>query len=415
MDNQRVEREKALYRYTSGLERGDFDAVAAVLEQAEEDEELERMLLEVNAAYRAEMEQGEAKGRPRPLVGLRSRLRHLRDRNAAFGRKGPAWRPYAVAGGILALVLGVGYLLLYASTGLYSVQDSLSAWEREQSPPQDSHLLPYVAQVDEPDVDRQQYFWGNANESDDGLVVDGENRPADTASDATVLPEERMVVYQGNLTLVVSDPRAAQASIEEMVDGMAGAGAHIVSLEERGGTGHHAPTIDVALRVPADRFDESMNELAQLALRVTGRSQTGQDVTEEYVDLQARLEGLETARQRLLEIMASAETTEDLLTIEEHLTRRETEIEAIQGRMQYLAQSSQLALITVRLAPDSLVQPVSPGWRPAESVRDSAESLLDTLQDVADFLIYFGIVILPWLAVGGLVVYGIVRFVLRRL
>lgn len=411
MDNQRVEREKALYRYTSGLERGDFDAVAAVLEQAEEDEVLERMLLEINAVYRAEMEQGTEEERPRPLAGLQSWLRHLRERKATSGRKRTAWRPYAIAAGILTLIFCVGFLM-YANAGVYNAQGNLVA----QVPAQPYGLPPLASRVDEvPDADGQRYFWGNVSESDDGLVADGENRPVDTVSDATVLPEERMVVYQGNLTLVVSDPRAAQRSIERLVDGMAGEGAHIVSLEEHGGTEDRAPTIDVVLRVPADRFDESMNDLAQLALRVTGRSQTGQDVTEEYVDLQARLQGLETARQRLLEIMASAETTEDLLTIEEHLTRRETEIEAIQGRMQYLAQSSQLARITVRLAPDSLVQPVSPGWRPAESVRDSTESLLDTLQEVADFLIYFVIVILPWLALAGLVVYGIVRFVLRRL
>jgi hypothetical protein len=101
----------------------------------------------------------------------------------------------------------------------------------------------------------------------------------------------------------------SQQSVEGIVAAMAGEGAYVVSSQEYGGDEGAAPYVEMSIRVPAARFDEVMDRLAGLAVRVTSRSESGQDVTEEYVDLEARLESLETARQRLLEIMQQASTT----------------------------------------------------------------------------------------------------------
>jgi hypothetical protein len=171
----------------------------------------------------------------------------------------------------------------------------------------------------------------------------------------------------------------------------------------------------MSIRVPATRFDEVMDRLARLAVEVRNRTQSGQDVTEEYVDLQARLESLEAARQRLLKIMEDARTTDDLLMAEGQLTQREAEIESIKGRVQYLTESARLSSIHIELQPYILSQPVvSARWRPAESVRGAFDTLVDSLRNFGDFLIFFSIAILPWLLLIGLVIYSAVRFVLWR-
>jgi hypothetical protein len=138
-------------------------------------------------------------------------------------------------------------------------------------------------------------------------------------------------------------------------------------------------------------------------------------VTDEYVDLAARVESLETARQRLLEIMEGALVTEELLQAEQQLTQREAEIESIRGRMQYLQQSAALSRIDITLQPYILSQPVDTSWRPAETVRRAFDALLGGLEGLADFLIYFVIAILPFLAFFVVIIYGIVRFVMRRI
>ena len=225
---------------------------------------------------------------------------------------------------------------------------------------------------------------------------------------------ERLIIRTGSLSMVVEDTRAAQATIERIVASMASEGAFVVSSDEYGGTEESQPHITMSIRIPATRFDETMDRLADLAINVTSRNESGQDVTEEYVDLEARLETLEAARQRLLEIMQEARATKDLLEAEQQLTQREAEIESIKGRMQYLEQSARLSSIWIELQPSILSQPVAEQWRPAETARRAIEALVDGLRGFGNFLIFFGIAILPWLVALGLVVLLIVSLVRWR-
>jgi hypothetical protein len=225
---------------------------------------------------------------------------------------------------------------------------------------------------------------------------------------------ERLIIRSGNVSLVVTDTRAALATIEGMVGRMANEGAFVVSADEYGDEEGSQPHITISIRIPASRFDETMDHLADLAVSVTSRSESAQDVTEEYVDLEARVESLETARQRLLEIMQDARSTKDLLEAEQQLTQREAEIESLKGRMQYLEQSARLSSIWIELQPYLLSQPVGDEWRPAETARRAVEALLDGLRGFGDFLIVFAIAILPWLAAIGLVVFLVVRLVRWR-
>jgi hypothetical protein len=222
---------------------------------------------------------------------------------------------------------------------------------------------------------------------------------------------ERLIIRNGNISLVVEDTRATQTTVEEMVAAMAAEGAFVVSSEEYGGTEETQPRISMSIRVPAARFDETMERVAELALQVNSRSESAQDVTEEYVDLEARLESLEAARQRLLAIMQEARSTKDLLEAEQQLTQREAEIESIKGRMQYLQQSARLASIWIELEPYLLSQPVSDDWRPAETVRVAFEALLNGLRGFGNFVIFFAIAVLPWLLLLAVIIYLIVRLV----
>lgn len=229
-------------------------------------------------------------------------------------------------------------------------------------------------------------------------------------------PIERLIVRTGNISMVVEDTLAAQAQIEQMVNSMAAEGAFVVSSSQYGGAPNSPPYISMSIRVPVGRFDGVMDRLKALAVEGTTPtvSESAQDVTEEYVDLEARVESLEAARDRLLELMRGAQTTEDLLMAEQQLTQREAEIEALKGRMRYLAQTARLSLITIDLQPYILSQPVDTRWRPAETVRRAFEALVNGARNFGDFLIYFSIAVLPWLVLLGLVIYGIVRFTAWR-
>ena len=422
----RLARERALYQYTSALERGDFETVAAVLHQAETDGALERLILDVNEIYRAELlaEPTPARGDDcfRQGAGWLAAWKRRRGgtvadtNNSSMGgpqRRGRRFAPGLVAGAVVAAVVVtcLGAVLLAALLRGSNLASVGSDGEYGYAPP-----APGLPQVVETVVVEREVIV----ESEEAAPWEAE----DTASSAghrlaasADLPEERLIIRTGNLALRVEDTLAAQQAIEDLVARQASEGAYVVSSEQRGGDDGEDPYISMAVRVPAARFGQTMDAIADLAVDVEARTETADDVTEEYVDLAARLEALQAARDRLLEIMSEANRTEDLLAAEEQLTRREAEIEAIQGRMQYLSQSAALARISVELQPYLLSQPVGERWRPAETAREALEALLDGAQGLVDFALFFSIAVLPWLlalALGGYLLYRLVRWAMRR-
>lgn len=236
----------------------------------------------------------------------------------------------------------------------------------------------------------------------------------DTLSPQLPQPVERLIIRDGYLTLTVEDTLAAQKEVEKIVGELKAEGAFIVSQEARASGEGVSPYVDMVIRVPAAKFDEVMDRIEKLAVRVDQRSETAQDVTEEYVDLTARLESLEAARDRLLNLMKNAATTEELLLAEQQLTQREAEIESLKGRVKYLTESARLSSITINLQPYRPSQPLDNTWRPAETFRGAVETLLNSLRGFADFLIVFVVAILPWLAVIGLIVWVVVRVIRKR-
>jgi len=236
------------------------------------------------------------------------------------------------------------------------------------------------------------------------------------SSDVIQQQVERLIIRNGNISMTVQNTVDAKNQIEERVAGMAGEGAFVVqsNVSESGREGN--PYVNMSVRVPAERFDETMDWLEGLAVEGTNPtvSESAQDVTEEYVDLSARVESLEAARDRLLQLMEDARTTEDLLMAEQQLTQREAEIESLRGRMRYLSESAQLSRIDIQLQPYILSQPVDTRWRPLETVREAFEALIEGAQGFGDFLIFFTIAVLPFLALLGLAIFGVVRFVIWR-
>jgi len=433
---RQLAREKALYRYSSALERGDFEVVSAVLGEAEHDAVLERVLLEVNEVYRVEMggQQAPAMEQTYEHWSFARLLRWTRNHRKKEGEmkrerssrakrqtsSGSRWVNRLVVGGVLlgiALTFAIGF-------GIYTGWGRFGGTPDFLPPPTEAPALVEVP------PEGPAFMWLGASETDEAASGDpyaprrpGPEHtipaPAPLPSEATrwglSQPVERLIIRSGSVSMVVKDTRAAQQSVEEMVTEMSSEGAYVVSSEEYGGVEGGSPYVAMTIRVPATRFDEAMDRLADMAVEVTARNESGEDVTEEYVDLETRLESLEAARQRLLEIMQEARTTKDLLEAERQLTEREAEIESFKGRMQYLAQSARLAGIRIELQPYVLSQPVSARWRPAESARQAVETLVDSLRSLGDFLIFFVIAILPWVVVLGLLAYGIVRFVLWRI
>ncbi|MEM8737982.1 MAG: DUF4349 domain-containing protein [Planctomycetota bacterium] len=143
----------------------------------------------------------------------------------------------------------------------------------------------------------------------------------------------RRVIYTGSLTVLSPDPEAAVSAARKIA-------------EDAGGYVSAARAQRVVLRVPAEKFDDTMDALADLGL-VTDRTLDAADVTDRMVDLEIRLDNLEALRKRLQALLEKADNVEDALAIEKELGRLTGEIESLKGKLRLLQDRVALSTITV--------------------------------------------------------------------
>lgn len=222
-----------------------------------------------------------------------------------------------------------------------------------------------------------------------------------------VAKDQRIVLRNASLTIVVADPGQSMDAISRMAEAM---GGYVVNSDL-----HKTYTRDeievpeayITVRVPAEKLNQA---LAQIKAQVEDAENdiltenvTGQDVTKEYTDLNSQLKNLEDAEAQLREIMASATRTEDVLAIFQQLTQVRRDIEVLKGQIKYYEESAALSSISVRIQAQEAVKPLQVGsWRPEGTARNAVQALIDTLQFLAKAAIWIVIFILP----VGLVVFG---------
>ena len=220
--------------------------------------------------------------------------------------------------------------------------------------------------------------------------------------------QERLIIRTGQVDIVVEDTEATMRQIERLVNGAEG---WVVSSNVYQYSTAKSGTITV--RFPADQYGSMLDQIKALAVEVTSETTNSQDVTEEYVDLSARLGNLEATRDRVRTFLDEARNVEEALAVNQELSRLEGEIEVIKGRLQYLSQSAAFSSLTINLTPDVVSQPLSSVWRPQGVASEALQDLVQALQGLTDFLIRVVLFVVPMALVLGVPAYLIVRLALR--
>jgi len=229
-------------------------------------------------------------------------------------------------------------------------------------------------------------------------------------------PIERLVIRNAFLSIVVPEPSAAVNEITALAGEL---GGFVVSSNvfqtTFGEAGVIADQASITIRVPSERMDEALETIKEGATEVRSENVSGEDVTQEFTDLESRLRNLEAAEEQLLDIMNKATETEDVLSVFNQLTQIRSEIEVTQGRIQYLSESARLSAISVDLIPDVAAQPLEiGGWRPEGTVKDAFTALIQGLRFLGDAAIWVLICVLPIGLISGVPTYYIGRTIRRR-
>jgi len=245
--------------------------------------------------------------------------------------------------------------------------------------------------------------------------------PSSKDVQANAVPEvaSRLVIRNAQIALVVDDPSQTIDNITGLTQRLGGFVVRANLQQRQGSDGIERTYGTITVRVPAESFEQAVQAIKKMAVKVNRNDITGQDVTEEYVDLQARLKNLEAARDQLQRIMDEATTTEGVLQVYQQLTQVQGEIEQVKGRIKYLQSASAMSEIEVNLTPSEAAKPFTiGGWQPVGVAKDALMMTLRTLRGLANvviwLLLYFVPVSAALVLVFGLPGWWLWRWAYRR-
>ena len=239
---------------------------------------------------------------------------------------------------------------------------------------------------------------GNSGVDDGGQVAD-----------AAARPPELLIIRTGQLEIVVPDLHAAVAAADERVTAV---GGYVGSSDETASGSESKAS--VVYRIPADRWDDALAAVRGLASQTLHAQVQTEAVTNQVVDLGARIANLRASEAALQAIMARAVKISEVLDVQAKLTDVRGQIEQLVAEKQQLEQRAAFGTLTVvfSLPVTPKAEAVRLGWDPATDVDRATGALLGIGQAAATLGIWFGIVGLPLLVV--LAILGVVAWRVRR-
>ncbi len=249
-------------------------------------------------------------------------------------------------------------------------------------------------------------YYAAAPEAGDDMTIVNAQEPQQA--------QTRIILKSASLRLVVDTAESSLASIVSMAEEMGGWVVTSSTNMVTSPAGQQVAQGSITIRVPSDKLDQALNQIKSGAGKVEYENISGQDVTQEYVDLTSRLTNLEAAEIQLRSIMEDARRTEDVLTVYTQLVSTRGEIERIRGQIQYYNEASAYSSISVDLIPTAIDTPIQiAGWSPGRTVENALASLVNILQGAADLLINVVVLVIP-LALVILLPLWFIRRTLRR-
>ena len=205
--------------------------------------------------------------------------------------------------------------------------------------------------------------------------------------------EERLVIQESNLSLLVEDVRAVGDSVVSYAREQGG--FMVLSSYSRP---EESPFATITIRVPSDRFDQTLEFLRGQAIKVTNENLVGEDVTAQYTNIGARIETLETTKAKFEDLLDQTSNIDQLLRIQREIIGLQTQIDSLIGRQDALEKNAQFTKITVYLSTDELALPYTPEqtFRPAVIFKLAVRSLINSLRAVASAAIWVGVYAIIW-------------------
>ena len=214
------------------------------------------------------------------------------------------------------------------------------------------------------------------------------------------------IQVNGSLSLEVTNLDSAILNVKNIIAANSG----MITSSNSGYSDQ--PYVNINILIPSSEFDGVLEDIKQISSIVNNENIYTNDVTEEYIDIESRLNVMLETEKRFLSLLKTANKIEEIVQVEKELMRIRGEIDSLTGRIKYLTtttENSQLNLYMIEEMPIS----GSDDWNIGNSFDDSLRTFISFLKNTADFLIGI-LVFTPILIILGLIGFLGYKFINKR-
>ncbi|HKG59235.1 MAG TPA: DUF4349 domain-containing protein [Pyrinomonadaceae bacterium] len=225
---------------------------------------------------------------------------------------------------------------------------------------------------------------------------------------------DRKIIRNAEITIEVPSTTDAQHQVTSIAETH---GGFVVTSEakQRESNDPSQRTLDIKLvvRVPSNQFGRAFDEIKKLAGNTPSENVTSQDVTEDFIDLEARIKTQKALEVQFLEIMRQANKIADALEVQRQIAEVRTDIEKLEGRKRFLENRSSLSTINVNIqTPKPVISVTETGFR--QSLREAVSDSISLASDLVLFFARFLIMMVPVAVLVFLPAALMIRYLWRR-
>jgi len=239
------------------------------------------------------------------------------------------------------------------------------------------------------------------------------SKPTASIDGVAAAKSGRRVIRDAEMTLETRDQPQTEQKITALAEQLGGYTVSSTRQQFSDGEGESVLSIDVTVRVPVEGFQEFLTRARGVAERVSSETTSGQDVTEEFIDLEARIRTQRALEGQYLEILKRATDVKGAIEVHAHLAEVREQIEKAEGRQRFLENQTQLS--TIKLSIRKFVPEIrTSGFGFAQSVRRAASDAVEVTVALFSGTIRVLGVLLPVSVVLGLPAFYLIRLLRSR-
>ena len=214
----------------------------------------------------------------------------------------------------------------------------------------------------------------------------------DKGISTVVVSPDRNLILTAKIDMRSKDPWATSDRAQAIANGL---GGDVLNLTQSGSGDTRSASLTI--RVPSSRFADALQQLRTLEGEVQTSGVSAQDVTDQFVDLQARLAAKQAEEQRYIAILNRANTIDDILKVDASLSNVRTQIEQLTGQINSIKQRTDYSTISMSISTIAVLpgDTTTKAWDPAKTVTRALAALGAMMQVFADVVIW--LVVFGWL------------------